>query len=124
MKRMRNPNRFRLIKKHSITMAAMLALLLGGIFRPAPAPVSAQQGQPADVPVHMVVTVKPHRGTQVPALAPDDVKVYQKGHLDTVESGAPLQGDKPGLQLYILIDDTSRSTLALQYKTIGKFTDS
>ena len=120
---MRNPNRFRVIKKHSITMAAMLALLLGGIFRPAPAPVSAQQGQPADVPVHMVVTVKPHHGTQVPALAPDDVKVYQKGHLDTVASWVPLQGDRAGLQLYILIDDTSRSTLALQYKSIGKFID-
>src|SRR6202161_4176362 len=124
MKRMRTPNMFRMIKKHSITMAAMVALLLGGIFRPAPAPASAQQAQQAqqaDVPVHMLVTVKPHHGTQGPALAPDDVKVYQKGHLDTVSSWVPLQGDRAGLQLYILIDDTSRSTLALQYKSIDNF---
>lgn len=120
---MRTPNMFRVIKKHSITMAAMVALLLGGIFRPAPAPASAQQAQQADVPVHMVVTVKPHHGTQVPALAPDDVKVYQKGHLDMVSSWVPLQGDRAGLQLYLLIDDTSRSTLALQYKSIDKFID-
>src|ERR1700684_2693432 len=97
----------------------MFALLLGVITSPRPA--SAQQAQQGDVPVHMVVTVKPHRGTQVPALAPDDVKVYQKGHLDTVASWVPLQGDRAGLQLYILIDDTSRSTLALQYKSIDNF---
>jgi hypothetical protein len=120
---MRNPDMFRVMKKHSIMMPAMVALLLGGIFRPAPAPASAQQAQQADVPVHMVVTVKPHHGTQVPALAPDDVKVYQKGHLDTVSSWVPLQGDRAGLQLYILIDDTSRSTLALQYESIDKFID-
>jgi hypothetical protein len=120
---MRNPDMFRVMKKHSIMMGAMVALLLGGIFRPAPPPASAQPAQQADVPVHMVVTVKPHHGTQVPALAPDDVKVYQKGHLDTVSSWVPLQGDRAGLQLYILIDDTSRSTLALQYESIDKFID-
>jgi hypothetical protein len=49
--------------------------------------------------------------------------VYQKGHLDTVSSWVPLQGDRAGLQLYILIDDTSRSTLALQYESIDKFID-
>ena len=121
---MQNPNASRVINKRSITIAAMFALLLGVITSPTPA--SAQQAQPTqqgDVPVHMVVTVKPHRGTQVPALAPDDVKVYQKGHLDTVASWVPLQGDKAGLQLYILIDDTSRSTLALQYSSIDKFID-
>jgi hypothetical protein len=69
----------------------------------------------------MVVTVKPHHGAQVPAVAADDVKVYQKGQLDTVASWVPLQGDRAGLQLFILIDDTSRSTLALQYSSINKF---
>jgi len=100
----------------------MSGLFLGVIFGPAPA--SAQQANSStDVPVHMVVTVKPHRGAQVPAVAADDVKVYQKGQLDTVASWVPLQGDRAGLQLFILIDDTSRSTLALQYSSIDKFID-
>jgi len=67
------------------------------------------------------VTVKPHHGAQVPAVAADDVKVYHKGQRDMVSSWVPLQGDRAGLQLFILIDDTSRSNLALQYSTIDEF---
>jgi len=98
----------------------MFGLFLGVIF--GPAPTSAQQtNSSTDVPVHMVVTVKSHHGTQPPAVAADDVKVYQKGKPDAVASWVPLQGDRAGLQLYILIDDTSRSSLALQYSSIDKF---
>jgi len=117
---MRNLTNGTLIRKYSITLAAMFALFLGVIFGPAPA--SAQQtNSSTDVPVHMVVTVKSHHGTQPPAVAADDVKVYQKGKPDAVASWVPLQGDRAGLQLYILIDDTSRSSLALQYSSIDKF---
>ncbi len=117
---MRNLNMGHLIRKHSISLGAMIGLVLGGIVGPAPA--SAQQPvSSTDVPVHLVVTVKPHHGTQIPAVAADDVKVYQKGQRDMVASWVPLQGDRAGLQLYILIDDTSRSTLALQYSSIDKF---
>jgi hypothetical protein len=120
MNRMRNLNMGQLIKKHSISWGAMIGLVLGGIVGPAPA--SAQQPvSSTDVPVHMVVTVKPHHGTQIPAVAADDVKVYQRGQRDMVASWVPLQGDRAGLQLYILIDDTSRSSLALQYSSIDKF---
>jgi hypothetical protein len=117
---MRNLKLNNLISQSAKTFAAMLGLFLGVIFGPAAA--SAQQANSStDVAVHMVVTVKPHRGAQVPAVAADDVKVYQKGQLDTVASWVPLQGDRAGLQLFILIDDTSRSTLALQYSSIDKF---
>src|SRR5271156_653121 len=120
MKRMRNPTNGTLIRKYSITLAAMFGLFLGVIF--GPAPTSAQQtNSSTDVPVHMVVTVKSHHGTQPPAVAADDVKVYQKGKPDAVTSWIPLQGDRAGLQLFILIDDTSRSSLALQYSSIDKF---
>src|SRR5271168_647693 len=81
MKRMRNLTNGTLIRTYSTTLAAMFALFLGVIFGPAPA--SAQQtNSSTDVPVHMVVTVKSHHGTQPPAVAADDVKVYQKGKLD------------------------------------------
>lgn len=106
-------------RKYSITVAGMFALFLGVIF--GPSPTSAQQANSTDVPVHMVVTVKPHRGTQAPAVAADDVKVYQKGKPDAVASWVPLQGNRAGLQLFILIDDTSRDSLSLQFSSIGKF---
>lgn len=112
-----------LIRKHSLSMGVMFSLVLGAIS--APAPASAQQTQQAnsaaDVPVHMVVTVKPHHGQQVPAVAADDVKVFQKGKRDMVTSWVPLQGDRAGLQLFLLIDDTSRDSLALQFSSVRKF---
>ena len=90
---MRNLKLSNLIRKSSITFGAMFGLFLGVIFGPALA--SAQQANSStDVPVHMVVTVKPHRGAQVPAVAADDVKVYQKGQLDKVASWVPLQGSQ------------------------------
>jgi len=93
---MRNLKLSDFIRKSSITCGAMFGLFLGVIS--APAPASAQQANDStDVPVHMVVTVKPHRGAQVPAVAADDVKVYLKGQLDTVSSWVPLQGDRAGL---------------------------
>jgi hypothetical protein len=109
-----------LIRKSSISFGAMIGLFLGVVS--APAATSAQQvNSSTDVPVHMVVTVKPHHGAQVPAVGADDVKVYQKGQLGTLTSWVPLQGDRAGLQLFILIDDTSRASLALQYSSIDKF---
>jgi hypothetical protein len=120
MNRMRNLKLSNLIRKSSITIAAMFGLFLGTLSLPASA--SAQQANSStDVPVHMVVTVKPHHGTQVPAVGANDVKVYQKGQADTVASWVPLQGDRAGLQLFILIDDTSRDSLSLQFSSIVKF---
>jgi len=109
-----------LIGKNFISLGAIFGLLLGliAVFKPASA---QQENSSTDVPVHMVVTVKPHHGAQVPALAADDVKVFQKGKPDVVASWVPLQGDRAGLQLYILIDDTSRDTLALQFSSLAKF---
>ncbi len=120
MKRMRNVKMGNLIGKNFIRLGATFGLLLG--LSAASTAASAQQvNSSTDVPVHMVVTVKPHHGAQVPALAADDVKVFQKGKPDVVASWVPLQGDRAGLQLYILIDDTSRDTLALQFSSIDKF---
>ncbi len=111
-----------LVTKHAVRLAAIFSLVLGTLF--ATTPASAQQANSSsDVPVHLVVTAKPHRGTQAPALAADDVKVYQKGKLDTVTSWIPLQGDRAGLQLFILIDDTSRDSLSLQFSSIRNFID-
>jgi hypothetical protein len=120
---MQNANKTKtLVTKHAVSLGAMLGLVLGAIF--AATPASGQQASSStDVPVRMVVTAKPHHGTQAPALAADDVKVYQKGKLDAVTSWVPLQGDRAGLQLFILIDDTSRDSLALQFSSIKNFID-
>ncbi|MFZ0885580.1 MAG: hypothetical protein WAN14_19410 [Candidatus Acidiferrales bacterium] len=120
---MRNASKIKTsITKHAVGLGVMFGLVLGTIL--ATTPASAQQASSStDVSVRLVVTAKPHHGTQAPPLAADDVKVYQKGKLGTVTSWVPLQGDRAGLQLFILIDDTSRDSLALQFRTIKDFVD-
>jgi hypothetical protein len=107
--------------KHSKALGVMFALLIGIIFGPT---VSANDADSSNqVPVHMVVTVKAHRGDQVPVVAANDVKVFQRDKQDMVASWLPFQGDRAGLQLFILIDDTSRDSVSLQFKSIEKFID-
>ena len=110
-----------LIRKSAICLAAIFGLVLGMISLPALAAARKPDSSSGDVPVRMVVTVKARHDGQVPAVAPDDVKVYQRDKRDTVTSWLPLQGDRAGLQLFILVDDTSRDSLSLQFKSIAKF---
>jgi hypothetical protein len=111
-----------LITKHSISLGAMFGLVLGMIFGPTPASAHKPNSS-TEVPVHMVVTVKARHGGQVPVVAADDVKVYQRDKQDMVTSWIPLQGDRAGLQLFILIDDNARDSLSLQFGSIAKFID-
>jgi hypothetical protein len=107
--------------KHSKALGVMFALLIGIIFGPT---VSANDADSLNqVPVHMVVTVKAHHSDQVPVVAANDVKVFLRDKQDMVTSWVPFQGDRAGLQLFILIDDTSRDSVSLQFKSIEKFID-
>ena len=111
-----------LIRKHLILVGAIFSLILGMIL--VSMPVSAQETASSNgVPVRMVVTVKPHHGDHVPAVAADDVKVFQGSTQDKVTGWVPLQGDRAGLQLFVLIDDSARTSLSLQFDTIIKFID-
>jgi hypothetical protein len=109
-----------MIGKHWVSWGAMFGLVLGMLSGPASASADKSDSS-GQVPVHMVVTVKARHGGQVPAMAEDDVKVYQRDKQDMVTNWVPLQGDRAGLQLFILIDDTSRASLALQFSSLDKF---
>lgn len=99
---------------------AILGLVLG--IMSAPALASAQEANASgNVPVHMVVTVKPHHGANAPAMAAHDVQVYQRGKQAAVTGFVPFQGDRAGLQLFILIDETSRHSIALHFRSISDF---
>jgi hypothetical protein len=111
------------IPKHSIALGAMLGLVLGMTSLPALAGPHKPNTSTTDVPVKMVVTVKARHGEQVPVVAEADVKVYQRDKQNMVTSWVPLQGDRAGLQLFILIDDSARDSFALQFSSIAKFID-
>ena len=115
-----------MITSHSITknvmgLAAMLGLVFGMSAGPAPAKARKADSSASEVPVKMVVTVKAHHGGQVSAVSADDVRVYQGDKKDRVTSWVPLQGSRAGLQLFILIDETSRESLSTQFSSIAKF---
>lgn len=82
----------------------------------------AQQTSDANgVPVQMIVTVEPRHGSDVPNVNREDVMVYEGKDRDQVTNWVAAQGDRAGLDLFILIDDSSSPTLTTQFDDIRKF---
>ena len=82
----------------------------------------AQQAPAASgVPVQMVVTAEARRGAEVPAIAKQDVMVYQGRNRDQVTGWTPAQGENAGLEFFILLDDGSSMSLGTQLEDIRKF---
>ena len=82
----------------------------------------AQQVAPASgVPVHMVVTVEARHGSDVPVISREDVMVHEGHNRDQVTDWVPAHGDHAGLELFILMDDGSSSSVGNQLDDIRKF---
>lgn len=113
-------SRKKFIRNLSVSLAVLFAVILG-ITSEAALASDNKPDSSADVPVNMVVTVKPRHAGQAPAVGQGDVKVYQRDQLAMVTNWIPLQGDRAGLQLFIVIDDTARASLGLQLDSLKKF---
>src|SRR5579863_8005183 len=100
-----------------------LAVCLGGggdlWAQQAPASGTSANG----VPAHMVVTVEPRHGSDVPVVNREDVMVYEGKERDTVTEWIPAQGERAGLELFVLLDDGSDASLGTQLDDIRKFID-
>jgi len=83
--------------------------------------LSAQAAAADGIPVHMVVTVEPHHGSDVPAVNREDVMVYEGKDRDKVTDWIPAQGDRAALELFVLLDDGSDSSLGTQLDDIRVF---
>jgi hypothetical protein len=84
--------------------------------------LSAQDAPAAGgVPAHMVVTVEPHRGSDVPTVNREDVMVYEGKDRDRVTEWIPAQGEHAALEFFILLDDGSDSSLGQQLQDLRKF---
>ncbi|HTS08326.1 MAG TPA: hypothetical protein VMP68_22340 [Candidatus Eisenbacteria bacterium] len=89
------------------------------VFNPA---LWAQQSATSEgVPAHIVVTVEPKHGSTVPEIRKEDVMVYQGRDRDPVTDWVALQGDRAGLELFILIDDESGLNVGSQLDSIKQF---
>ncbi|HEY1657335.1 MAG TPA: hypothetical protein VGG14_03240 [Candidatus Sulfotelmatobacter sp.] len=85
--------------------------------------LSAQSAESNGVPVHMIVTVEPRKGSDVQTISRQDVLVSQNKQRDTVTEWAPAPADGSGLEFFILLDDSSNMTLGSQLDDIRKFAD-
>ncbi len=82
----------------------------------------AQQATTSDgVPVHMVVTVEARHGSDVPVVNREDVMVHEGHDRDQVTEWVAAQGDHADLELFILLDDSSNTTIGNQLEDIRKF---
>ena len=106
------------MKKHFLLLGivVVLAVLLAGL------PLAAQENSaPTGPSVNLVATVEARHGSNVPTITREDVMVYQGRDRDKVTEWLPLQGDHAGLELFILLDDSSNVSLGSQLEDIRQF---
>jgi len=84
--------------------------------------VSAQATSDQDgVPVSMVVTVKARRGAEISNINSENVIVSEGRARAKVTDWVPLQGERAGLELFILLDDSRNTSLGMQVEDIRRF---
>jgi len=83
----------------------------------------AQTAASSGIPVHMVVTVEPRKGSDVQTVNREDVLVSENKRRDAVTGWAPAPVDGSGLEFFLLLDDSSNATLGSQFDDIRKFID-
>lgn len=88
-------------------------------------PGMAQQSPPAPgVPAHAVVTAEAQNGTTVPDITQKDVMVFQNQQRQPVTDWVPAAGDHAALEFFVLIDDSSGTSLGTQLSDIRSFINS
>jgi len=104
-------------KPHLIAGALLaVAALASGLWS-----VVAREASSTGVAVHVVLTVEPRHGSNVPVINRKDVMVYQGHDRARVTDWLPLQGEHAGLQLIILIDEAASTSLGSQLEDIRQF---
>jgi hypothetical protein len=58
------------------------------------------------VPLTVTVSVKAGHGNDVPAISPEDLKLYENRKLIEITNLVPLQGEQAAVQVYFLIDES------------------
>jgi hypothetical protein len=98
--------------------AFSFAILLAAL---AVSHLAVAQDSDSGVPVSMVVTVEARRGNTMPEITKQDVMVYQGRTRAKVTDWVPAQGDRAGLQLFVLLDDYPNASRGRQLDDIRRF---
>jgi hypothetical protein len=102
---------------YSLSALAAMALAI---------PPAHAKGGPADdaVPVTMTVTATVANGKRLPDITRDDVVVKRGNQRLRVTNWTPAQGNRAGLDLFILIDDAADPILGSQLGDLRQFINS
>jgi hypothetical protein len=103
-----------------IAWSMIFALVLGLALR-APSLSAQQAASSGGVPVRVVVTVEARHGKEIPVISREDVMVHQGRDRAQVTGWLPLQGDRAGLELFLLLDDASDMSLGSQLDDLRRF---
>ena len=98
-----------------LILVVVFFLAVGTISRAQEAPPST------GVPVHMVVTAEARHSYAPPTISREDVMVHEGHDRDKVTDWVPAQADHAALELFILIDDSSDTSLGTQLDDIRQF---
>jgi hypothetical protein len=103
--------------------AFFLFWLVLGVIPLAAFPAGARQqpGSSGMVPVTTVVTVLGPKFTPPPAVSRDDINVSESNAHKDVTGWVPAQGDKAGLQLAIVVDDSDLRNVGKQFDDLTNF---
>jgi hypothetical protein len=102
---------FWLIFLTSLFMAA-------GTSAASPLPQSPTAGT---VPVSMIVSVEARHGKEVPTVYKQDVRVTQGNDRLEVTDWTPCQSAQSGVELFVLVDDSTNPEIGLQFDDLKKF---
>jgi hypothetical protein len=99
-------------------------LLMTAAFASAIANPAARSQHSSGVPVNLVVTVEARKGEETPFIHREDVMVHEGHDRDEVIDWVPAQGENASVELMILLDDGSNTTLGTQLGDIRNFINS
>ena len=99
----------------------LYSLVAAGTIATAIGSYAAEPTANTPVPVTMTVTATVAGGKRMPELNRNNIIVKQGKNRVNVTEWVPAQGDRAGLELFILIDDTTEARLSLQYDDLRAY---
>jgi len=107
------------MKKHYLMLAVLIAITT--LSASVQLIAAQEKSSPSGPAVNLVVTVEARHGSNMPDISRQDVMVYEGRDRDKVTAWLPLQGDHAGLELFVLLDDSSNISLGSQLEDIRQF---
>jgi hypothetical protein len=106
------------MRRHGVVFGFILALVSGTFF--AALHANGLKTTPG-TPVHMVVTVESRHDAKLPEITREDVVVTEGHDRDKVTEWTPAIGEHSGLDLYVLVDDSSSYDVDAQLSELRAF---